>query len=115
MYVCVYVCRCVYVRVLPKIIPKKLYFRQISLCSDLLLLDYMIDRFQNNLLNRELLRKVYYVFFVSVLMCCLKQASLSGHPKTLEYKRFQDFLNSMGLILNLIQGHSTILSLKKEV
>ena len=102
-------------RVLPKIIPKKLYLRQISLCSELLLLDYVIDLFQNNLLNKELLRKVYYVFFVSILMCCLKQASLSGHPKTLEYKRFQDFLNSMGLILNLIQGHSTILSLKKEV
>ena len=29
-------------------------------------------------------------------------------------KRFQDFLNSMGLISNLIQGHSTIVCLKKE-
>ena len=75
-------------RVLPKIISRKLYFRQISLCSDLLLLDYMIDRFQNNLLNKELLRKIYYVFCVSVLMCSLKQASLTEHPKTLEYKRF---------------------------
>ena len=27
---------------------------------------------------------------------------------------FQDFLNSMDLILNLIQGHSTILCLEKE-
>ena len=33
---------------------------------------------------------------------------------TLQQKRFQDFLNSMDLILNLIQGHSTSLFLKKE-
>ena len=32
----------------------------------------------------------------------------------LEQKRFQDFLDSMGLIVNLIRGHSTILCLKKE-
>ena len=30
-------------------------------------------------------------------------------------EQFQDSLNSIGLILNLIQGHSTILCLKKEV
>ena len=42
----------------------------------------------------------------------IKQGNLTGHPTTLEEKRFQDFLNSMDLILNSIQGHSTILSLK---
>ena len=44
----------------------------------------------------------------------LKQARLTGHSTTLEYIRFQDFLDSMGLILNSILGHSTILCLKKE-
>ena len=44
----------------------------------------------------------------------MKQASLTGRPTTLEYKRFQAFLNSMGLILNFIQGHSTVLCQKKE-
>ena len=44
----------------------------------------------------------------------IKQTSLSGLPTTLELKKFQDFLNSMGLILNSIQGHSTtILCLRK--
>ena len=33
-------------------------------------------------------------------------SKLTGHPTTLEYKRFQDFLKSMGLILNSIQGNS---------
>ena len=32
----------------------------------------------------------------------------------LDEKRFQDFLNSMGLVLNSIQGHLTIIFLKKE-
>ena len=31
-----------------------------------------------------------------------KQGSLTGAPTTLEEERFQDFLNSMGLILNSI-------------
>ena len=44
----------------------------------------------------------------------LKQASLTGRPTTLESKRFQDFLKSVGLVLNSIQGRSTILCLKKE-
>ena len=49
----------------------------------------------------------------SVLYICsiynpfeIKQTSLSGRPTTLELKKFQDFLNSMGLILNSIQGQS---------
>ena len=45
----------------------------------------------------------------------LKQKSLAGRPTTLEQKRFQDFLNNMGLILNWIQDHSAILCLKKEL
>ena len=36
-----------------------------------------------------------------------KQASLTGDPMTLEQIKFQDFLNSMGLIFN-----STILYIK---
>ena len=44
----------------------------------------------------------------------LKQASLTGRPTTLESKRFQDFLKSVGLVLNSIQGLSAILCLKKE-
>ena len=43
-----------------------------------------------------------------------QEASLTGRPTTIEQKRFQDFLNSMGLILNSIQGYSTNLCLKKE-
>ena len=42
-----------------------------------------------------------------------KKASLTGRP-TLEQQRLQEFLNSMGLILSSIQGHSTILCLKNE-
>ena len=42
------------------------------------------------------------------------QTSLTGRPTTLELKKYQEFMNSMGLILNSIQGHSTIY-LKKEV
>ena len=44
----------------------------------------------------------------------LKQESLTQRLTPLEQKRFQDFLNSVGLILNSIQGHSAILCLKKE-
>ena len=44
----------------------------------------------------------------------IKQVSLTEHSTPLEQKRFKDFLKSMGLNLNSIQGHSTILCLKKE-
>ena len=43
-----------------------------------------------------------------------KQAILTGRPATLGQKRFQDFLNIMGLILTSIQRHSTILCLNKK-
>ena len=43
-----------------------------------------------------------------------KQASLTGRQTTIEQKRFLDFLNSMDLILNSIQGHSAILCRKRE-
>ena len=36
-----------------------------------------------------------------------------GRSTTLEQKRLQEFLNSMGLNLNSIQGHLTVLCLKK--
>ena len=52
--------------------------------------------------------------FITDYLVQKQQASLTGRPTTLEYKKFQDFLESMGLILNLIQGHSTILYLKRE-
>ena len=53
-------------------------------------------------------------FIVLLKLFLLKQSSLTGRPTALEKKKFQDFLNSMGLILNSIQGHSAILCLKKK-
>ena len=44
----------------------------------------------------------------------MKQVNLTGRSTTLEQKRFQNFLNSMGHILNSIQGHLTILCLNEE-
>ena len=44
----------------------------------------------------------------------MKQVSLSEHLIALQYKIFKDFLNCLGLILNLIQVNSTILYLKNE-
>ena len=35
-------------------------------------------------------------------------------PDDIKKAKFQDFLNSIGLILNSIQGHSSVLCLKKE-
>ena len=44
----------------------------------------------------------------------MMKQSLTGRQTTIEQKRFLDFLNSMDLILNSIQGHSAILCLKRE-
>ena len=43
-----------------------------------------------------------------------KKTSLTGRPTILEQKRLQSLLNSMGLIYNSTQAHSSILCLKKE-
>ena len=44
----------------------------------------------------------------------IKQSRLTRCSTTLKQKRFQNFFNSIGLILNSIKGHLTVLNLKKE-
>ena len=52
-------------------------------------------------------RLIYHFRKNTQLRVTFKQqkTSLTGRPAILEQKRFQDLLNSMGLILNSIQGH----------
>ena len=45
----------------------------------------------------------------------IKLERLTGRPTISKYKKFQDLLNSVGLILNSIRGHSTVLCLNKEI
>ena len=52
-------------------------------------------------------------YFINIHGIKRNQESWTGRSASLKYKRFQDILNSMGLILNLILGHSAILCLKK--